>query len=56
MSSNSTDVVDYCKKILVLDSKIRFAGKIIDDELVSTARKDGVISLLDKDLAALAHH
>ncbi|HZS73905.1 MAG TPA: hypothetical protein VFA69_05320 [Candidatus Nitrosotalea sp.] len=56
MSANSTDMSDYCKKILALDSKIRFAGKIVDEELVSTARKDGVIPLLDKDLAALAHH
>jgi hypothetical protein len=56
MNSNSTAVVDYCKKILALDPKIRFAGKIVDGELVSTARKDGVIPLLDKDLAALAHH
>ncbi|MDE1769252.1 MAG: hypothetical protein KGI28_01690 [Thaumarchaeota archaeon] len=47
---------DYCKKILALDSKIRFAGKIVGEKLVSTARKDGVIPLLDKDLAALAHH
>ncbi|HET7336974.1 MAG TPA: hypothetical protein VFV16_03880 [Candidatus Nitrosotalea sp.] len=56
MSTNSTDMSDYCKKILALDPKIRFAGKIVDEELVSTARKDGVIPLLDKDLAALAHH
>ena len=52
----STDTANYCKKILALDPKIRFAGKIVDEELVSTARKDGVIPLLDKDLAALAHH
>ncbi|MHB8603179.1 MAG: hypothetical protein ACYC6W_05480 [Nitrosotalea sp.] len=56
MSSNSADVSNYCKKILALDSKIRFAGKIVDGDLVSTARKDGVVPLLDKDLAALAHH
>lgn len=56
MNANSTDMSDYCKKILALDPKIRFAGKIVDEELVSTARKDGVIPLLDKDLAALAHH
>ncbi len=52
----SEDAANYCKKILALDPKIRFAGKIVDEELVSTARKDGVIPLLDKDLAALAHH
>ena len=52
----SVDPTNYCKKILALDPKIRFAGKIVDEELVSTARKDGVIPLLDKDLAALAHH
>lgn len=57
MSTNtSTSMPDYCKKILALDPLIRFAGKIVGDKLVSTARKDGVIPLLDKDLAALAHH
>ena len=56
MASSSESMSDYCKKILALDSKIRFAGKIVDDKLVSTARKEGVIPLLDKDLAALAHH
>lgn len=56
MSSVASNVGDYCKKILALDPKIRFAGKIVGDKLVSTARKDGVIPLLDKDLAALAHH
>ena len=42
MISNSTDVSNYCKKILALDSTIRFTGKIVDEDLVSTARKDGV--------------
>ena len=55
MASSPESMNDYCKKILALDSKIRFAGKVIDDKLVSTALKDGVIPLLDKDLAALAH-
>ncbi|MEO9278113.1 MAG: hypothetical protein ABI340_10090 [Nitrososphaera sp.] len=57
MSTNATaGMPDYCKKILALDPLIRFAGKIVGDKLVSSARKDGVIPLLDKDLAALAHH
>ncbi|MDE1726811.1 MAG: hypothetical protein KGH89_06050 [Thaumarchaeota archaeon] len=56
MSTASTNVGNYCKKILDLDSKIRFAGKIVNDQLVSSARKDGVIPLLDKQLADLAHH
>lgn len=40
MASSSENVGDYCKKTLGLDSKIRFAGKIVDERLVSTARKD----------------
>ncbi|MDE1765431.1 MAG: hypothetical protein KGI27_04040 [Thaumarchaeota archaeon] len=51
-----TNVNNYCKKILDLDPQIRFAGKIVNDQLVSSARKDGVIPLLDKQLADLAHH
>lgn len=47
---------NYCKKILEIDPQIRFAGKIVNDQLVSSARKDGVIPLLDKQLADLAHH
>ncbi len=47
---------DYCKRILDLDAQIRFAGKIVNDQLVSSARRDGVIPLLDKQLADLAHH
>jgi len=43
------------QKILALDTPIRFTGKIMDEELVSTARNDD-IPLFDKDLAALAHH
>ena len=39
-----------------LDPTIRFAGKIVEDKLMSSARKEGVIPLLDKELAALAHH
>lgn len=54
--SSAASMPDYCTKILALDPLIRFAGKIIDNKLVSSARKDGVIPLLDKDLAALAHH
>ena len=53
---NPENISDYCNKILKLDPKIRFAGKIVGDKLVSTARKEGVTPLLDKDLAALAHH
>lgn len=53
---NSVNVSDYCKKILGLDPKIRFAGKIVGTSLVSTARKDNIVPLLDDDLAALAHH
>ncbi|HKU32893.1 MAG TPA: hypothetical protein VJR22_03500 [Candidatus Nitrosotalea sp.] len=49
-------VNNYCKKILEIDPQIRFAGKIVNDQLVSSARKDGVIPLLDKQLADLAHH
>jgi hypothetical protein len=56
LSSTSNNIVDYATKILTLDPKIRFAGKIVGEKLVSAARKDGVIPLLDKDLAALAHH
>ena len=56
MNSASEHASNYCTKILALDPKIRFAGKIVGDKLVSTARKDGVIPLLDKDLAELAHH
>lgn len=55
-STSSTNVNDYCKKVLDLDPSIRFAGKIVGNKLVSSARKDGVIPLLDKDLANLAHH
>ncbi|MDE1861847.1 MAG: hypothetical protein KGI33_02925 [Thaumarchaeota archaeon] len=54
--STSTKYGNYCKKILELDPQIRFAGKIIEDQLVSSARRDGVIPLLDKQLADLAHH
>ncbi|MGI0047841.1 MAG: hypothetical protein ACREBB_11750 [Nitrosotalea sp.] len=56
MSSAATNTNDYCKKILELDSQIRFAGKIVNGQLASSARKDGVIPLLDKQLADLAHH
>jgi len=35
------------KKILELDPKIRFVGKIVKDQIVSSARKEGVIPLLD---------
>ncbi len=56
MSSASANMSDCCKKILALDPLIRFAGKIVNDKLLSSARKDGVIPLLDKDLASLAHH
>lgn len=56
MSVESTKVADYCKKILALDPSIRFAGKIVGGQLVSSARKEGVIPLLDKQLADLAHH
>jgi hypothetical protein len=56
LNSIPENISDYCKKILALDSKIRFAGKIVGEKLVSTARKEGVIPLLDKDLAVLAHH
>lgn len=51
-----SDAANYAKKILALDPKIRFVGKIVDSELVPTARKDEAIPLLDKDLAAFAHH
>lgn len=53
---STTNMNNYCKKILELDPQIRFAGKIVNDQLVSSARKDGVIPLLDKQLADLAHH
>lgn len=56
MSTAPTNINKYCKKILDLDPQIRFAGKIVNDQLVSSARKDGVIPLLDKQLADLAHH
>ncbi len=56
MLMSSTTMADYCKKILALDPQIRFAGKIVGEKLVSSARKEGVVPLLDKDLAALAHH
>ena len=57
MSANTAaSMPDYCQKILAIDPLIRFAGKIMGDKLISSARKDGVIPLLDKDLAALAHH
>ena len=53
---STKNMSNYCKKILELDPQIRFAGKIVNDQLVSSARKDGVIPLLDKQLADLAHH
>ena len=55
-ATSSENAMDYCKKILALDPTIRFAGKIVKDKLISSARKEGVIPLLDKELAALAHH
>lgn len=51
-----SNTANYCKRILELDPQIRFAGKIVNNQLVSSARKDGVIPLLDKQLADLAHH
>ena len=56
MTAVPTDASNYCKKILDFDPQIRFAGKIVNDQLISSARKEGVIPLLDKQLADLAHH
>lgn len=50
------DTNNYCKKILDLDPQIRFVGKIVNDQMVTSTGKEGVIPLLDKQLADLAHH
>jgi hypothetical protein len=47
--SISVGMANYCNKILALDPKIRFTDKIMGGgDLVSPARKDGVVSLLDR--------
>ena len=56
MTATPIDANNYCKKILDLDPQIRFVGKIVNDQLVTSARKEGIIPLLDKQLADLAHH
>ncbi len=47
-------MANYCKKILGLDPRIRFAGKIVGKKLLSAARKYGVMHLLDKDLLIIS--
>ena len=56
MITAPNDANNYCKKILDLDQQIRFVGKIVNDQLATSARKEGIIPLLDKQLADLAHH
>ncbi|MHB8546019.1 MAG: hypothetical protein ACYDAJ_04575 [Nitrosotalea sp.] len=36
------------QKILAFYTQIRFTGKIVDEELVSTARKDDIVPCLTK--------
>jgi K+/H+ antiporter YhaU regulatory subunit KhtT len=46
----------YCSSVLKLDASIRFVGKIMNRQLVSSVRREKVAPLLDEEGANMAHY
>lgn len=53
---NSNAYEDYCSSVLSLDESIRFVGKIINRQLVSSVRREKVAPLLDEEGTNMAHY
>ena len=48
--------MDSCMQVLGLDVSIRFVGRIKDRKLVSFARQQNTMPLLDEELSNMAHY
>lgn len=46
----------YCSSVLKLDESIRFVGKIINRQLVSSVRREKTKPLLDEEGTNMAHY
>ena len=47
---------DACQKILVLDESIRFVGRVIDQKVLSFARRKKHTPLVDEEIGNMVHY
>jgi K+/H+ antiporter YhaU regulatory subunit KhtT len=52
----SKDYEKYCSSVLKLDESIRFVGKIINRQMVSSVRREKAAPLLDEEGTNMAHY